>query len=178
MNKINLKSKETIKNNSLLFSAFKNRLITRLVNIFDKYKIPINKNMLIKNIDENLVNTLNGYNEDIIDKYELLICNYKKIITSYVKESTNTKIIKDSTMRFINKIKSKNPSLINKNISNNFIEYINSIIYVYDNYELNTEIINRINKDVNDIIEEINRNNYNYVIESINIVIKEIIDNM
>ena len=67
---------------------------------------------------------------------------------------------------------------MNKNISNNFIEYINSIIYVYDNHELNKEIINRINTDINDIIDEFNRNNYNYVIESVNIVIKGIISSM
>ena len=37
---------------------------------------------------------------------------------------------------------------------------------------------NRINDDVYEIINEFNRNNYNYVIESINIVIKNIISNM
>ena len=49
---------------------------------------------------------------------------------------------------------------------------------VYDNNSLNRDIINRINDDIHEIINEFNRNNYNYVIESINIVIKNIISNM
>ncbi|MGM9877453.1 MAG: hypothetical protein ACI33S_02275 [Bacilli bacterium] len=178
MSKISLKSKSIIKNNSLLFVAFENRLIARLVHIFEKYKIPINQKILKKNIEENLINTLNSYNEDIIDKYEVLIGKYEKIIIEYVKNHTDTKIIKEATMNFIKKISDKNNSFVNKNISNNFIEYINSIIYVYDNHELNKEIINRINTDINDIIDEFNRNNYNYVIESVNIVIKGIISSM
>ncbi|MDD6272868.1 MAG: hypothetical protein PUA90_05135 [bacterium] len=178
MSKISIKSKSIIKNNSLLFAAFENRLIARLVHIFEKYKIPINQKILKKNIEENLINTLNSYNEDIIDKYEVLIGKYEKIIIEYVKNHTDTKIIKEATMNFIKKIADKNSSFVNKNISNNFIEYINSIIYVYDNHELNKEIINRINTDINDIIDEFNRNNYNYVIESVNIVIKGIISSM
>ena len=178
MSKISIKSKSIIKNNSLLFVAFENRLIARLVHIFEKYKIPINQKILKKNIEENLINTLNSYNEDIIDKYEVLIGKYEKIIIEYVKNHTDTKIIKEATMNFIKKISDKNSSFVNKNISNNFIEYINSIIYVYDNHELNKEIISRINTDINDIIDEFNRNNYNYVIESVNIVIKGIISSM
>ena len=78
-------------------------------------------------------------------------------------------------MKFIEEISRKNKDVVNKNISNNFIEYINSIIYVYDNYNLNSEVINRINDDIREIVNEFNRNNYNFVIESINIVIKNII---
>lgn len=178
MSKINLKSKNAIKNNSLLFNAFENRLIARLVHIFEKYKIPINNKILKKNLEENFINILNSYNEEVIEKYELLIEKYEKIIVEYVKNNTNTQIIKEATMNFIKKISDKNNSFVNKNISNNFIEYINSIIYVYDNHELNIEIINRINDDINGIIDEFNRNNYNYVIESINIIIKGIINNM
>lgn len=178
MNKINLKAKSIIDNNNLLFVAFENRLVTRLANIFDKYKIPINKNILKKNMEENLINILKNFNEDIIDKYTVLISNYEKIITNYVKNNTDTKTIKQSTMGFINKISKKNATFVNKNISNNFIEYINSIIYVYDNYELNKEVIKKINDDISSLIDEFNRNNYNFVIEAINIVIKNIIDNM
>ena len=178
MNKINLRAKSVINSNNLLFSAFENRLISRLSTIFQKYKIPINQNILKKNMDENLINTLNNYNEEIIKKYELLIDQYEKIIINYVKNNIDTNIIKTSTMSFIKKISNKNKSTINKNISNNFIEYINSIIYVYDNNELNIEIINRINTDIENIIEEFNKNNYNFVIESISIVIKGIINNI
>lgn len=178
MNKINLRAKSVINSNNLLFSAFENRLISRLSTIFQKYKIPINQNILKKNMDENLINTLNNYNEEIIKKYELLIGQYEKIIINYVKNNIDTNIIKTSTMSFIKKISNKNKSTINKNISNNFIEYINSIIYVYDNNELNIEIINRINTDIENIIEEFNKNNYNFVIESISIVIKGIINNI
>lgn len=178
MNKINLRAKSVINSNNLLFSAFENRLISRLSTIFQKYKIPINQNILRKNMDENLINTLNNYNEEIIKKYELLIDQYEKIIINYVKNNIDTNIIKTSTMSFIKKISNKNKSTINKNISNNFIEYINSIIYVYDNNELNIEIINRINTDIENIIEEFNKNNYNFVVESISIVIKGIINNI
>jgi hypothetical protein len=78
-------------------------------------------------------------------------------------------------MSFIKRISEKNSANVSKNISSNFIEYINSIIFVYDNKDLNYEVINRINSDVNEIINEFNRNNYNFVIESINIIIKDAI---
>lgn len=178
MNKINLNSLEVIKNNNLLFTAFENRLIIRICNIFDKYKIPINNGMLKKNMEENLINSLNSSNEEIIEKYVELINKYEKIIQGYILNKTDTKVIKSSTMNFINRISSKNKHLIDKQISNNFIEYINSIIYVYDNHALNVEIINRINTDIKNILNEFNRNNYNFVIESINMVIKNIINGM
>ena len=55
---------------------------------------------------------------------------------------------------------------------------IKSLIFVYDNRNLNEEIISRINIDTDEIRTEINRNNYNFVIESINLIIKNIISNM
>ena len=42
MLKISDNGKSIIDDNNFLFVAFQNRLVTRLVNIFDKYKIPIN----------------------------------------------------------------------------------------------------------------------------------------
>ena len=51
MDTINKNSRDIIKDNNFLFGAFENRLITRLVNIFEKYKIPMNKNLLKKNLD-------------------------------------------------------------------------------------------------------------------------------
>lgn len=178
METINKNAKNIIKDNNFLFDAFENRLISRLVHIFEKYKIPMNKNLLKKNIEENLINNYKDINNDVINKYIKLITNYEKIVQKYVSEKIETKIIKQSTMKFINEFSNKNKQSISKTSSNNFIEYINSIIYVYDNHSLNSEIINRINDDVHDIINEFNRNNYNFVIESINIVIKNIISSI
>lgn len=178
METINKNAKNIIKDNNFLFDAFENRLISRLVHIFEKYKIPMNKNLLKKNIEENLINNYKDINNDVINKYIKLITNYEKIVQKYVSEKIETKIIKQSTMKFINEFSNKNKQSISKTSSNNFIEYINSIIYVYDNHSLNSEIINRINDDVHDIINEFNRNNYNFVIESINIIIKNIISSI
>lgn len=63
-------------------------------------------------------------------------------------------------------------------MSANFIENIKSMIFVYDNRDLNNDILSRINDDTKEIIDEINRNNFNYVIESINMIIKNIIKNV
>lgn len=175
---INKNGRNIIKDNNFLFDAFSNRLVARLVHIFEKYKIPMNKNILKKNMDENLINNLKDINTDIIEKYMNLVAKYEKVIQKYVEDKTDKEEIKKSTMKFITGISEKNKTLVNKNVSNNFIEYINSIIYVYDNNSLNRDIINRINDDVYEIINEFNRNNYNYVIESINTVIKNIISNM
>ena len=62
--------------------------------------------------------------------------------------------------------------------TNSYIENIKSLIFVYDNRDLNSEILSRINDDTKEIIEEINKNNFNFVIESINIIIKNIINNV
>ena len=175
MSEIDVKAKNIIKDNNFLFAAFENRLIIRLVHIFEKYKIPMNKNIIKKNLEENLINNLNDINAEIIEKYVKLLSNYEKIITEYVSNNTKTDIIKKSTMGFIDKISAKNKTFVMPSISYNFVEYINSIIYVYDNKDLNVEIINRINNDIKEIINEFNRNNYNFVIESINDIIKNII---
>ena len=53
-----------------------------------------------------------------------------------------------------------------------------SIIFVYDNATLNEEVIDRIKTDTSEVILEFNRNNYNFVIESINLIIKNIISNI
>lgn len=78
-------------------------------------------------------------------------------------------------MFFLNKISEKNGTIVNSKCSQNFIEYINSVIFVYDNNDLNKEILNRINLDVAEILDEFNKNNYNFVIESINKIIKNVI---
>lgn len=176
--KINEKGIDIIEDNNFLFAAFENRLIIRLVHIFEKYKIPMNKNIIKKNLEENLINNLNESNRDIIERYIKLLTNYEKIIVEYVNNNTKTEIIKKSTMSFIERIALKNKTFITCSSASNFIEYINSIILVYDNNELNKEVLNRINTDINEILNEFNRNNYNFVIESINEIIKNIIAQM
>lgn len=176
--KIKENEKDIIEDNNFLFVAFENRLVMRLTHIFEKYKIPINKNIIKKNMEENLINHMNDSNVEILDNYIKLLSNYEKIIQKYVESNTKTEIIKKSTMGFIEKIASKNKTFLTNKISSNFIEYINSIIYVYDNNSLNKEVINRINSDIDEILGEFNRNNYNFVIESINDIIKNIISNM
>jgi hypothetical protein len=176
--KIEKNGSNIIKDNNFLFEAFENRLVTRLKIIFEKYKIPINQKLLKKNLEENLINNFYDINSEVVTRYVKLIGNYEKVVQKYVSDNIETSVIKKATMKFIDEISKKNKDSVNKNISINFIEYINSIIYVYDNHSLNTEIINRINDDIREIVNEFNRNNYNFVIESINLVIKNIIDNM
>ena len=178
IDKISLKSDDIIKDNNFLFVAFENRLLIRLKAIFDKYKIPMNKDIIKKNLEENLINNLNDINSEIIYKYVRLLRNYENIMINYVKSKTDKETIKRSTMSFVDKLSERNRNNINESAANNFIEYINSIIYVYDNYKLNTEVIDRIKNDVKEILGEFNRNNYNFVIESINDIIKNIIKNM
>lgn len=178
MSKINKKSKDIIDDNRFLFAAFENRLLTRLVHIFEKRNIPINKDMIKKKMEENFINNLNDQNVDIIEKYLKLIANYEKIIWNYVETRTDNDIIKKSTMEFVKKLSEKNKTLVTVESTNNFKEYINSIIFVYDNFELNNEVFTRIEADTYEIINEFNRNNYNFVIESINEVIKNIINKM
>ena len=48
MDTINKNSRDIIKDNNFLFEAFTNRLVARLVHIFERYKIPMNKNILKK----------------------------------------------------------------------------------------------------------------------------------
>ena len=178
MDTIKAKSRDIIKDNNFLFAAFENRLVIRLTHIFDRYKLPINKNIVKKNLEENLVNNLNDANEEIIDRYVKLLTNYEKIIYDYVRSNTKTEIIKKSTMSFISKISSKNKTFVTPASCTNFVESINSMIYFYDNKDLNSEVNTRITNDVKEILNEFNRNNYNFVIESINDIIKNIIKNM
>ena len=178
IDKISLKADDIIKDNSFLFVAFENRLLIRLKSIFDKYKIPMNRDIIKKNLEENLINYMNDINSDIIYKYVRLLRNYENIMINYVKSKTDKEVIKKSTMSFVNKLSEKNKDNINESVANNFIEYMNSIIFVYDNYKLNNEIIDRVKSDIKEILGEFNRNNYNFVIESINDIIKNIIKNM
>ena len=94
MDKINKNGKDIIDDNNFLFAAFENRLLIRLVHIFEKYKIPINKNIIKRNMEENLINNLNEQNKDIIEKYIKLLSNYERIINDYVRNNVKTEIIK------------------------------------------------------------------------------------
>lgn len=178
MNEIKSNGNEVIRDNNFLIVAFQNRLSCRMIKIFEKYNIPFSKDKINKSIDEYLTNSMVEMNEEIIDKYIELLNNYEKIIQNYVEKKTNTKIIKEATSAFVNKISQKNRKNFSLNISNNLIENINSMIFVYDNRELNSEILSRINIDINEIIDEMNKSNFNFVIESINNIIKNIIKNI
>ena len=176
--KIGLKADDIIKDNNFLFAAFENRLLIRLSGIFERHKIPVNKAIIQKNLEENLINHLNDMNSEIIYRYVGMLEKYEKIICKYVETKTQTDIIKKSTMGFVEKLSQKNKENILPSCVNNFKEYMNSIIFVYDNNELNVEVNNRIDTDIVEILNEFNRNNYNFVIESINDIIKNIIRNM
>ena len=169
---------DIINDNNFLFDAFENRLLIRLVHVFDKYKIPINKNIIKKNLEENLINNLKDSNREIIERYVKLLEKYENIIFKYVENRTKTDIIKKSTMGFVERIQAKNKSFVTPACANNFIDYIKSIIFVYDNKDLNEEVLDRVSGDIKEIINEFNRNNYNFVIESINDIIKNIIKNI
>lgn len=178
INKINKIGEDIINDNDFLLVAFENRLVLRLIHIFEKYKIPVNKNMIRKNLEENLINSLRALNVEIVEKYIKLLKKYEVIIGEYVEKKTDTSVIKKSTMTFITQISNKNSKIIPASITTNFIEYMKSIIFVYDNATLNEEVIDRIKNDTSEVILEFNRNNYNFVIESINLIIKNIISNI
>ncbi len=176
--KIDFLADDVIKDNNFLFVAYQNRLCLRIVHICEKYKIPVNQKIINKNIEENLINSLYELNSEIVYKYVRMLKNYENIIIGYVEKNESTKIIKDSTMMFVNRIAHKNKELVPSNILNNLLESMNHMIFVYDNYNLNIEVSSRIKTDTKEIIDEFNRNNYNFVIETINKIIKNIISNI
>ncbi len=178
MNKIELEADDIIKDNNFLFAAYQNRLSLRLVHIFEKYNIPVNKKIINKNIEENLINSLYEINSDVVYRYVKMLKSYESIIVGYVNKNESTKVIKDATMTFVKRIANKNKEIVPKTILNNFLESMNSMVFVYDNYNLNIDVAGRIKMDTTEIIDEFNRNNYNFVIESINTIIKNIISNI
>ena len=172
---VNENSDKVIKENNFLTIGFQNRLSTRIMHIFQKYKIVVSSTIISRKLEENLVNNMIDINFEIINKYRYMLKKYEEIIQEYVNNKCSTDVIKKSTLSFVNKINEKNKSMLNIKIASNFIESIKSIMLVYDNAKLNEEILKRINIDTGEIINEINKNNYNYVIESINLIIKNII---
>lgn len=93
-NKINKYGEDIINDNDFLLVAFENRLILRIVHIFEKYKIPLNKNIIRKNLEENLINALRSLNVEIVEKYIKLLTKYEKIVVDYVDKKIDTSIIK------------------------------------------------------------------------------------
>lgn len=175
---VNEKSDDVIKENNLLINAFQSRVSTRLVHIFEKHKITVNNKVITKKIEENLVNNLIDINFEIISKYRYMLKKYEEIIQDSVSKKCEISEIKMSTISFIKKIAAKNNEMLNISVINNLIDDINSMVLLYDSNKLNEDVQKRIKIDTNDIISEINKNNYNYVIESINMIIKNIIDNV
>lgn len=178
ISKIENEADNIIKDNNFLFAAYQNRLTLRLVHIFEKYNIPVNKKIINKNIEENLINSLYEINNEVVYKYVKMLKNYETIIFGYVSKNESTKVIKDATMMFVKRIEHKNKEIVPPTILNNFLEAMNSMVFVYDNYNLNIDVAGRIKMDTTEIINEFNRNNYNFVIESINTIIKNIINNI
>ena len=177
-NKINDYADDVIKDNNFLFESFQGRLSLRIMHIFEKYKIPVNQKIILKNIEENFVNSLYDLNSEIIYKYLNMLKTYEKIIVDYVEKKENVDVIKKSTMSFINRISKKNADLVPQNLVNNLLESMNNMVYVYDNYNLNIEVAKRIKTDCYEILDEFCKNNYNFVIETINKIIKNIISNL
>lgn len=175
---VNEKSDDIIRENNFLVIGFQKRLSTRIMHIFKKYKIVVNNNIVSKKLEENLSNNMIDINFEVISKYRYMLRKYEEIVQEHVKNKLSTDEIKKSTILFVSKINEKNKLMLNGTIATNFIENMNSIILVYDNAKLNEEVLKRINIDTNEIINEINTNNYNYVIESINMIIKNIISSL
>lgn len=96
----------------------------------------------------------------------------------YVSKKVETETIKKATSAFVERISKINQKNFTINMGTNFVENIKSMIFVYDSRDLNNEILSRIDDDIKEITTEINKNNFNFVIESINIIIKNIIKNM
>ena len=132
-NKIERDVEDIIKDNNFLFAAYQNRLCLRLIHIFEKYKIPVNQKIINKNIEDNLINSLYDINSEVLYKYVKMLKNYESIIIGYVKKNESTKVIKDSTMMFVKRIASRNKQIVPPSILNNFLESMNSMIFVYDN---------------------------------------------
>lgn len=178
MNEIKSNGNEVIRDNNFLIVAFQNRLSCRMIKIFEKYNIPFNKNKINKSIDEYLTNSMIETSEETIDSYIELSNKYEKIMQDYVLKKVETETIKKATSAFVERISKINQKNFTINMGTNFVENIKSMIFVYDSRDLNNEILSRIDDDIKEITTEINKNNFNFVIESINIIIKNIIKNM
>ncbi len=167
--------KKITEDNNFLFISFENRLLLRITHIFEKQHISFNSNIIKKYLDEYLINNLISSNSDILLKYNDILLKYNQIIVSYIQNKTDVNIIKKATLQFIDKLSNCNKENHYIELTNNFMEYIMSVIYVYDNASLISDIRSRISLDTKEIITECNKNNYNYFISSLNDIIKKLI---
>lgn len=159
--------KELIKDNKLLINGYKIRLIKRLLNIFSKYKIPFNKELLETVMTDYLINTFRNSSVEVCNSYKKVLYKYFDIVNEYYNSYSDSKDkIKNATSVFIKKIFSNNP-ILNEKISQEFIANLKLKTLVYDNYYLNTDLESRIIEDTNEVMKEIIHNNKEYLIKSI-----------
>lgn len=171
-------TKELIKDNKLLINAFKIRLIKRLLMIFNKYKIPFNKEILENTITEYLIVSFKDATIEVAKSYKKVLYKYFDIINEYYNTHSNSKSkIKEVTKLFIDKIYSEKNPILNETISYNFVSALKSKILVYDIYELNKELESRIKDDTNEIIHEVIKNNNTYLIKSMKEILEYVILN-
>lgn len=173
VDEINLKCNLLVKDNKFLIDGYKNRLIMRLVNIYKKYKVPFNKDIILVLFNENLMNILYDINNSNTDSYRKVFEGYSEIINKYLIEGYNKDKIKKATTLFINMINNKTHPLFN-HMTMNFTEALMAKTQVYDIYALNTEIKNRIDEDTKDLIEEMNNSNRKFVSNMMKFIIENI----
>ncbi len=167
---------ELIKNNKFLINGFKVRLIKRLLTIFNNYKIPFNKEILESLITDYLINNLKGSNNELCNSYKKVLYKYFDIINEYYNTHDNSKEkIKYVTTIFIKKIYSEDNPILNEDITISFMSELKLKVLVYDNYLLNKELENRIKSDTKEVICEIMKNNKDYVINSMKLILSYVI---
>ena len=123
---VNEKSDDVIRENNFLVIGFQKRLSTRIMHIFQKYKIVVNNNIVSKKLEENLSNNMIDINFEVISKYRYMLRKYEEIVQEHVKNKLSTDEIKKSTILFVSKINEKNKLMLNGTIATNFIEDMNS----------------------------------------------------
>ena len=123
---VNEKSDDIIRENNFLVIGFQKRLSTRIMHIFQKYKIVVNNNIVSKKLEENLSNNMIDINFEVISKYRYMLRKYEEIVQEHVKNKLSTDEIKKSTILFVSKINEKNKLMLNGTIATNFIEDMNS----------------------------------------------------
>ena len=106
-------------------------------------------------------------NKEVCNSYKKLLYKYFDIINEYYFSHKDSKDkIKQTTKSFISKLYNKGNPILNKKLSNNYINELKNIIYVYDNINLNKDIETIIKNDTDDIIKELNRNINEYLIKT------------
>lgn len=165
---IDNKCKEIIKDNKLLINGFKVRLIKRLLGIFNRYGIPFSKEVLESTITDYLINILRDSTIEVCSSYRRVLYKYFDTVNEYYNSYRNSKErIKNATSIFIKRIFSEKNPILNETISDDFISTLKLKVLVYDNYNLNKELEDKIKSDTDEVINEINHNNKDYMVESV-----------